>query len=149
MAECGFIAATDPPPLTITTTTTTTPLTASPTAMTTLPPLLLAPGEPLSPSGSATSPPPSPASPTSTSFPAATTTRVAPTPVTPVTVFETPSFSALPPLVLPNDVSSAPPVLEQNGNQMSGAPKGPGGASGGWPETRRVVLVVVIGMILS
>ncbi|KAK2039589.1 hypothetical protein LZ31DRAFT_81204 [Colletotrichum somersetense] len=136
MANCGFIAATDP--VTIATTT-------FPNAMSTLPPLLLAPAA----SGTETSPPPSPASPTSTSFPPATMTRAPDLEsITPVTVF-VPPFSTLPPLVLPNDVPSAPPVLEQNLNQLSGAAKELGTAFRGWLGPGWLVLAVVIGLLLS
>ncbi|KAK2031370.1 hypothetical protein LX32DRAFT_714364 [Colletotrichum zoysiae] len=141
MANCGFVAATDP----VTTAATTT--TAFPNAMSsTLPPLLLAPAA----SGTETSPPPSPASPTSPSFPPATTTRAPDLEsVTPVTVF-VPPFSTLPPLVLPNDVASAPPVLEQDSNQLSAAAKGPGPALRGRPGPGWLVVpAAVIGLLLS
>ncbi|KAK1961399.1 hypothetical protein LY78DRAFT_617795 [Colletotrichum sublineola] len=138
MANCGFIAATDPPALASTTTT--------PPALSTLP-LLLAPVA----SGTETSPPPSPASPTSTSFPPAATTTQDPSPtsITPVTVFETPTFSTLPSLILPNDFSSAPHVLDQDGNQMSGAVKGPGTALCRWMGPWGLVFAVVVGWLLS
>ncbi|KAK1996040.1 hypothetical protein LX36DRAFT_750673 [Colletotrichum falcatum] len=162
MAECGFIAATDPPPPPTLAVTTATPpplppQTVLPTAATTLPPLL-APAasgtETQSPLSSPASPtptqkqtptPPSQVPPADASGTATTPGPEADEPVTPVTVFV---FSTLPPLVRPNDVPSAPPVLEQNGNRLSGAAKGPGTALGGWLGPGGAVLAVVVGLLL-
>ncbi|WQF85822.1 hypothetical protein CDEST_10836 [Colletotrichum destructivum] len=166
IAECGFVAAPAPPVLV----TTTTPPVLVP-ATSTLPPPVLAPGEPStlssSTSTSTTTPPLSPSqvdappSTQSTSMPppappATQTPSVPTTPsqpveasstqsaesVTPVTVFETPTFVTLPSIVPPNDAPASPPDLD-DGNQMSNGARVVGVLG------RRAVLVAIVVFLLS
>ncbi|TID06084.1 hypothetical protein CH35J_000273 [Colletotrichum higginsianum] len=166
IAECGFVAAPAPPVLV----TTTTPPVLVP-ATSTLPPPVLAPGEPStlssSTSTSATTPPPAPPqvdappSTQSTSIPppappATQTPSVPTTPsqpaeasstqsaesVTPVTVFETPTFVTLPSIVRPNDAPASPPDLG-DGNQMSH-----GARRMGVPGRGVVLLAVVVFLLI-
>ncbi|KZL74067.1 hypothetical protein CT0861_10588 [Colletotrichum tofieldiae] len=152
IAECGFVAApaltmtaaTTPPPAVLAPAISTAPpallapAESSTFSTTTVPPTTPPPPPPPS---APNIPPTIPTS--STSLPSAETpaTQASPSPttssqlpaeisptqssesVTPVTVFETPSFSTLPSIVLPNDASSTPPVLDDE-NQMSGAARG-------------------------
>ncbi|KAL3291846.1 hypothetical protein RB213_009799 [Colletotrichum asianum] len=164
MADCGF--APPPPPasssvFTTTTTSTTSPppaiLTDPPAAnpaqggFSTLVPPALAPAGPSTSSTSSTSstappPPPSQDAPTSTQPPpaAATTPEPEVTPtveksITPVTVFETPSFRTLPSLVLPNDFAAA------RGGDRTGS--GAATLGGHWVGKAAVALVLVWALI--
>ncbi|KAK2753536.1 hypothetical protein CKAH01_17573 [Colletotrichum kahawae] len=161
MADCGF--APPPPPATSSVfTTTTTSTTSLPAVLTdppaanlaqggfsTLVPPALAPAGPSTSSTSSTSstpPPPPQDAPTSTQPPpaAATTPEPEVTPtvessITPVTVFETPSFRTLPSLVLPNDFAAA----------RGGDRTGSGAATLGmhWVDKVAVVLVLVWALV--
>ncbi|TKW54530.1 hypothetical protein CTA1_5444 [Colletotrichum tanaceti] len=126
IAECGFVAAPAPPVLVTTMTTAAAPV--SPTI--TLPPPALAPGEPSTassstPTSTMTTPPPAtqtPSVPTTPSQPAEASWTQRVEPVTPITVFETPTFAKVPPIVPPNDAPATPPDLS-DGNQMSDGAK--------------------------